>query len=106
MTNQNTPNYPATLTKENFFDEMTKKYPKQMEVFCKWIDEYKKRVNWDLIFADRHNGLGRVPKFHEIPIAMQIGIITEFSMEIEPGGEAVKNDVVNGIESLISRVPV
>lgn len=72
---------PESLTKENFWNEILEKYPKSGKLFCDWIDQYKERVNWDLLFADRHNGLGRVPKFHEIPLAMQIGVIIQFFQE-------------------------
>lgn len=39
------------LNKENFWDELYKKYPKGMKVFCDWIDEYKKQNNWDEFFC-------------------------------------------------------
>jgi hypothetical protein len=60
------------LTKENFFNEMQKKYPKAMDIFCKWIDEYKKRVEWDCPL-----------KYHDLPLAMQAGIWSVFILENE-----------------------
>jgi hypothetical protein len=39
------------LTKENFWNALTEKYPEQMKQFCAWIDEYKNRVNWDSLFS-------------------------------------------------------
>ena len=77
----------APLTKENFFDEMMTKYPKAMKKFCDWIDEYKKEVGWDGLFnAGYCKCLSEpirwvdsvVPKFHNIPYAMQYGIWIEY----------------------------
>lgn len=79
------PDYPAILTKENFWNELMTKYPAEMERFCKWVDEYKKRVNWTSLFHERlHFPEGYdelAPKFHEIPVAMQIGIFLQFMSE-------------------------
>lgn len=89
------------LTKENFWNECYSKWPGEMQVFCTWIDEYKKRVGWSALFkesdypfpdcnytpvvaADK-NLIGarqyRVPKYHDLPIAMQIGIFLQFTFE-------------------------
>lgn len=89
--------YPPILTKENFWNELQEKHPKDMKVFCDWIDEYKKRVEWDKVFhvpqydiwMGTPDGLkqvtgkqfARAPKFHEIPVAMQIGIFFQFVCE-------------------------
>jgi hypothetical protein len=62
-----------TLTKENFWNEMMEKYPKSTKVFCEWIDEYKKEVDWVNLFNEHLN-----IKFHDIPYAMQYGIWMEF----------------------------
>lgn len=75
------------LNKENFFNDLMKKCPKTVDSFCKWIDEYKKNVNWNKLFnsdsnwqdADGKNALA--PKFHEIPIEMQVGILSRFFIE-------------------------
>lgn len=111
---ENKPKYPDILTKENFWNDIQEKHPKQMKVFCDWIDEYKKRTNWDFwmkkcITVDLENDNNkqlRIPKFHEIPIAMQIGIIMEFSMSHEDAGDTLKMDVVNSIEGLIKGIKV
>lgn len=75
-----------SLTKEKFWNGLEEKYPKGMEVFKNWIDEYKKKVNWEHLFnygfpcyakQGWHN-----PKYHDLPIAMQIGIWIEFSFYI------------------------
>lgn len=39
-----------SLTKENFWNELTEDHPSAMDAFCKWIDEYKKRINWSPAF--------------------------------------------------------
>ena len=85
-------NLKPTLTKENFFNEMTAKYPKAMANFYKWIDEYKEAVNWDRLFnagyltcMRAHDGNGYdttgntyAPKFHDLPYAIQYGIWIEY----------------------------
>lgn len=78
------------LTKENFFNEMKEKYPLAMKDFCNWIDKYKVQNNWDMLF---NGGLQitehvetRAPKFHDLPFAMQIGIMAQYfnSIQEEP----------------------
>lgn len=75
------------LTKENFWNELMEHYPSEMDRFCKWIDEYKKRVEWEyLISSDPHIPAGplndrKALKYHQIPIAMQIGIFIQFRLE-------------------------
>lgn len=68
-----------SLTKENFWNEMYTKYPGEMQHFCEWIDEYKKRVNWCTLFkCGSHE---KPPKYHDLPIAMQVGIFIQFVAE-------------------------
>ena len=64
------------LNKENFWNELFTKYPKGVQVFCDWIDEYKKRNHWDRLFNGGYEM--ESPKFHDLPIAMQKGILIEF----------------------------
>jgi hypothetical protein len=82
------------LTKENFWDELYERYS-AVQVFCDWIDEYKKRVNWNVLFNGGIreypyvNGVIKftdVPKFHDLPIAMQWGIFQQFCAENHPSG--------------------
>lgn len=72
---------PNGLTKDNCFDELMQKYPKAMKIFCNWIDEYKKEVQWDNLFgnytATGDIGLDSI-KFHDIPYDMQVGIWIRF----------------------------
>lgn len=70
------------LTKENFFNEMQQKFPKAMESFCRWIDNYKFATNWTKLFnagySDRKSGSTQAPKYHDLPIAMQLGIFSQW----------------------------
>lgn len=63
------------LNKENFWNAMMMQFPSAMNLFCNWIDEYKKQVGWDNFFKD---GV----KFHDIPFQMQGGIIAKFLTEM------------------------
>lgn len=81
------PEIPAVLTKENFWNELMEKYPNEMKLFCAWIDEYKKRVNWNNLFTTMHeppSGKSALPyiyKFRDIPVAMQVGIFFQYVTE-------------------------
>lgn len=66
------------LGKKNFWDQMEKKYPMAVDVFKKWIDGYKKKVNWGILFSD---GI----EFHDIPYEMQMGIMNRFFIETFAG---------------------
>lgn len=70
-----------SLTKENFWNELMEHYPSEMELFCKWIDEYKKRVDWNKLFNPSILIFRGPPKFHDLPIAMQAGIFMQFACE-------------------------
>lgn len=69
-----------SLTKENFWNALTEKYPEQMKQFCDWVDEYKQRIDWDNLFRENDSNIA-APKFHDLPIAMQFGIFCQFSIE-------------------------
>jgi hypothetical protein len=60
-----------TLTKENFWNDIMKEFPEEMNNFCEWIDEYKAEVQWTNLFSP---GI----KFHDIPYEMQQGIWLEY----------------------------
>ncbi len=78
-----------SLTKENFWNDLMEKYPEQMKQLCAWIDEYKKKVDWNWLFnhSQKLDGLDEAgvsspaPKFHDLPIAMQFGIFVQFTSE-------------------------
>ncbi len=63
------------LNKENFWNALMAKYPKAVEHFCNWIDEYKNEVKWNDIF-------GKNVKFHDLPFEMQNGIIARYELEL------------------------
>lgn len=92
-----------TLTKENFWNEMEQKYPKAMEHFQNWINGYKADNDWHLLFNEDTSNtkdmsdnfiFNSVPKYHELPIAMQFGIFVEYSLScmtiINRGGTLYK----------------
>jgi|GEM_PF-6543009 hypothetical protein len=71
------------LNKENFFDEMSLKYPMAMHDFNVWIDAYKKSIDWDELFNEGEvkGDFYPSPKFHDIPYEMQVGILMRFATE-------------------------
>jgi len=79
-----------SLTKENFWNDLYSKYPGDMQIFCDWIDEYKKRVDWKILF-NSYVSCGKwggceghepdAPKYHDLPKAFQIGIFMQFVAE-------------------------
>lgn len=74
------------LNKENFWNEAYAKYPDGVQVFCDWIDRYKKENHWRDLFnggflvnpKGNSDIFTEAPKFHDIPLAMQAGILQEF----------------------------
>lgn len=61
------------LTHENFWNQAKKDYPEAVDVFCKWIDVWKEKNSWTY------------SKFHELPLAVQLGILGEFSHQYDGG---------------------
>lgn len=76
------------LNKINFFNGEMGKYPKAVKEFCDWIDKYKARVDWNKLFnsdSEYQNAQGKnapAPKFHDLPLEMQLGIIVCFMEEV------------------------
>jgi len=74
-----------SLTKENFWNDLKEKYPYGVQVFCDWIDEYKEKVKWSELFNDGSPHYAKMgwhnPKYHDLPMAMQIGIWIQFVAE-------------------------
>jgi hypothetical protein len=70
------------LTKENFFNEQMRINPLVTQRFCDWVDEYKSEANWDFLFnagyGDGTHEPTRAPKFHELPLELQEGIMGVF----------------------------
>ena len=67
---------PENLNKENFWNELKENYPDAFEHFLAWIDEYKKLVEWDKLFAE---GV----KFHDVPLEIQAGILARYGTEMQ-----------------------
>ena len=65
------------LNKENFWNKCMEFYPKTTKDFCEFIDSYKQKVHWELLFQNYFNNKVGV-KFHDIPFEMQLGIIIRY----------------------------
>lgn len=76
------------LTKQNFWNKLHEKHPAEMKKFCDWIDQYKNRVRWDDLFNEYFgDGVSHPsPKYHDLPIAMQIGIFLQYVSEADSFG--------------------
>lgn len=94
------------LNKQNFWNSLEKRYPKEVKHFCDWIDVYKKDNKWDDLFnkgceiqvqIDQGNGtkdfFSVAPKFHEIPLAMQFGILIQYFTTLNPHIEIDPNSI-------------
>lgn len=73
------------MTKADFWDKIQLEYAEEMGEFKDWIDEYKRREEWDQYF-NRFCTEEQKIKFHHLPNAMQIGIFIQYT--IEQGGES------------------
>lgn len=78
------------IEKENFFDEMSEKYPQAMDKFKEFIDKYKSSVEWDKLFDKanfNYNHRFNLPtnrkslKFHDLPFELQFGVLVAFIIE-------------------------
>lgn len=79
------------LSKENFFNERQRLYPKAMKLFCDYIDEYKKLVDWRSLFTTHdcdcpcdYTDFDISPKFHDVPFELQVGVIMAFVEGLTP----------------------
>ena len=66
----------AKLTKADFWDGAQNTYPNAVIHLKGWIDKYKNKYNFGALFKSP------VPKFHDLPDAIQFGIICEFIVYI------------------------
>lgn len=102
------------LTKENFWNEMQQKYPKVMKKFLDWIDKYKEDNLWNLLFNadiiyDQAGVEGRrlqtkAPKYHELPLAFQVGLFDEFTNIQDIDEETLFHVVRNDIEDTLDTI--
>ena len=90
------------MTKADFWDGIQSEYPEGMAEFNAWIEEFRRRADWEILFncghetnygpGDRYewpyksNYSRHYPRFHNLPNAMQIGIFIQYT--IEQGGES------------------
>lgn len=102
------------LNKKNIWNKLYKTCPKTMKKFCKWIDVYKKKYNWDDMFnagcetggwkfPNSKNGRTVAPKYHDLPLEMQVGILTKFFLEKKYNGSITISDG-GGIKEAVSDV--
>ena len=75
------------MTKENFWNELSANYPNKMAHFLAWVDQFKRRVDWNNLFnsnseyQDANGKNAPAPKVHELPDGMQIGIYMLYCLE-------------------------
>lgn len=101
------------MTKSGFWDQIERDFPELMADFKSWVDEWKRRVDWEHLFPFQLVGrtddiMGKYYeqyplKFHHLPNAMQIGIFIQYT--IERGGASFfgnywnMEDHVNGVRA-------
>ncbi len=99
------------LNKENFWNDLHKQYPKAVDDFCKWIDQYKKDIGWDKLLNKNYHKTNirrasngeitgidfSAPKFHDLPFDMQRGILLKYFEEKSQKAEWYKNIAIDGI---------
>lgn len=89
----------------DFLDEMEYKFPYAIDVFKRWIIEYRKSKIWGGIFQD-------CVEFEDLPIEIQQGIMNRFFIETYAGQKEYvencepiyKKDMAESIEQLQSRL--
>jgi hypothetical protein len=72
------------LTPSNLFNKLSRQYPKAVNCFFNWLDEYKAKTNWNKQsgFLKDSQQLTPFPNFYDIPFEMQMGIIVHFFRDI------------------------
>lgn len=86
-----------TLTKENFWNRIKDLYPEAFKVFGQWVNNYKIDNEWVVLFNEgfinfgkeinlqndlvQHIPTSKAPKYHDLPVALQWGIFTQFVYE-------------------------
>jgi len=91
------------LNKENFWNDLKKKYPDAVDHFCKWIDEYKKEVDWNNLFGNNMSQLNPQIKFHDLPIDMQNGIIARYDLECNSGKVGYEK-IIGNLQMQVSKL--
>lgn len=69
------------LTKDEFWEPLKEECPRGMKMFGEFIDKYKEENDWENLFncgvAYDQESKPYV-KYHDLPLAMQYGIFSEF----------------------------
>lgn len=60
--------------------EFAIKYPESYKLFSDWLHAYKKYHAWPVLFNGRKSR--PAPKYPDLPVAMQIGIFTQFVFDL------------------------
>ncbi|HLZ16321.1 MAG TPA: hypothetical protein VKQ08_04750 [Cyclobacteriaceae bacterium] len=84
------------MTKEHFWNLLQAQFPEQMNDFTAWLEEYKRRNEWGLIFE-------YPTEFYGIPPAMQIGIFIQYT--VETGGSPFPVPVDLSLDAWIGAIP-
>lgn len=97
----------TTHPARGFWVAMKQRYPQVMELFLEWVNSYKLDNHWKQLFnysldakRDIPGLIIITPKFHDLPIAMQMGIFMQFMAEHNPDPE-VSDDPMAGAEEFI-----
>lgn len=64
-----------SLTQDSFWNKLELVAPTAVEMFQKWIDQYKNRLEWKLFIQEP-------VKFHSLPFDLQLGILVRFNQEV------------------------
>jgi hypothetical protein len=88
-----------TLTNENFWDKIKADYPDAFADFSKWIDDYKKEVNWELLFPTG-------TKFHDLPFEFQNGVLARYDIEKAVGQTYYIPGYVPGFVRLFNAIQI
>lgn len=85
-----------------------------MNQFCQWIDAYKKQEWWDKLFnanasayvaGSAFKSKTEAPKYHDLPVAMQIGIFIQFTFETPKRYNFFPDDFPTTMDELVSMIP-
>jgi hypothetical protein len=71
------------ITNAFFWNALKVQYPEAVQLFNKWVDDYKKEIGWDRYIKP---GV----KFHDLPFELQNGIIARFDIERSFGEKTYK----------------
>lgn len=93
------------LNKNDFWNVAKTRYPKALAVFNAWFERYRADNQWDKLFNigfPHYSKMGwhSSPLIHDLPLAMQLGILTQFYYEQEGKTPVGGSDIREASESL------